>query len=56
MGNRDIAPPELFRFLLLHEIAHVQLKHEKEKIPNYVRTKEDWREVIRKQRQKPPLG
>ena len=44
-GNRDIAPPELFRFLLLHEIAHVQLKHEKEKIPKHVRTKEDWQEV-----------
>ena len=54
-GNRDIAPPELFRFLLLHEIAHVQLKHEKEKIPNYVRTKEDWQEVIRKREAKADL-
>ena len=52
-GNRDIAPPELFRFLLLHEIAHVQLKHEKEKIPNYVRTKEIGERSSENERQKP---
>ncbi|KRT36434.1 LplA protein [Acetomicrobium hydrogeniformans] len=46
-GNRDIAPGELFRFLLLHEIAHLKLGHDRESIPKYVRTKEDWQRIIR---------
>lgn len=51
-GNRDIAPRELFKFLLLHEIAHMKLEHEKERIPCYVRTKEDWQRLIREREAK----
>jgi len=46
-GNRDVAAGELFRFLLLHEIAHVKLEHEKKGIPCDVRTREDWQKLIR---------
>jgi len=45
-GNRDIAPAELFRFLLLHEIAHLKLGHDRESVPKDIRTKEDWQKLI----------
>lgn len=45
-GNRDISPGELFRFLLLHEIAHLKLGHDRESIPKDIRTKEDWQKLI----------
>ncbi len=47
-GNRDIMPSELFRFLLLHEIAHRELKHHKQGVPQDVRNREDWKDVIKK--------
>ncbi len=46
-GNRDIMPAELFRFILLHEIAHRALVHHKQGLPN-VRNREDWKEAVKK--------
>jgi uncharacterized protein YecE (DUF72 family) len=47
-GNRDIMPEELFRFLLLHEIAHRELKHHKRGVPKGVHNREDWKEAVKK--------
>ncbi len=47
-GNRDIKLAELFRFLLLHEIAHRELGHEKEGVPRDVRNSDDWKETVKK--------
>jgi len=51
-GNRDIMPAELFRFLLLHEIAHRELGHEKEGVPRDVRNNDDWKETVKKRESK----
>jgi len=46
-GNRDIEPPELFRFLLLHEIAHRELGHERQRVLPGIRTRQDWQDAIK---------
>lgn len=46
-GNRDITQAELCRFLLLHEIAHRELGHDRQNVPRGMRSREDWQGVIR---------
>lgn len=50
-GNRDVPEDKLFEFLLLHEIAHLELEHHKQKVPSHVKDA-SWWFIFKEQKEK----